>query len=211
MTFDLADLVADFAGGLMAADSRCPQAINQRSKVAYQPGIGPHPETATVELVLSELRRGSPELYGKSAVGVPYEAGSRQKCDVAFGQSPDWDWLIEVKMIRMLGDNAKANDNLPTHILSPYPAHRSALTDCVKLATSHLDGRKAILIYGYESGAWPLAPLVEAFEALARLNVEVGRRHTASFEGLIHPVHSAGSVYAWEISAQESDSNPAGA
>ena len=85
VTFVLADFVVDFADGLKAADSRCPQAINHRSKVAYQPGIGPHTETATVELVMSELRRGSPELYGKSAVGVPYEVGSRLKCDLAFG------------------------------------------------------------------------------------------------------------------------------
>ena len=200
VTFVLADFVVDFADGLMTADSASPQAINQRSKAPYQPGIGPHTETATVELVMSELQRRSPELYGKSAVGVPYEARSRQKCDLAFGQDPDWDWLIEVKMIRMLGDNAKVNDNLPTHILSPYPAHRSALTDCMKLTESPLMGRKAILMYGYESDAWPLAPLVEAFEALARLKVEMGSRNAASFDGLTHPVHSSGTVYAWEIS-----------
>ena len=203
VTFDLADFVVDFAAGLMIADSRSPQAINQRSKVPYQPGIGPHTEPLTVELVMDELRRTSPELYGRSEIGVPYETGSRQKCDLAFGQSPDWDWLVEVKMLRMLGDNAKANDNLITHILSPYPTHRSAVSDCVKLTLSQLEGRKAILIYGYESETWPLEPLVEAFEGLARLNVGMGPRHAASFEDLMHPVHNAGSVYAWEISAPD--------
>lgn len=37
-------------------------------------------------------------------------------------------------MLRLFGDNAKLNDNMLMHLLSPYPAHRSALTDCEKLA-----------------------------------------------------------------------------
>lgn len=52
--------------------------------------------------------------------------GTRQACDLCLG-----------------------NDNLPTHILSPYPQHRSALTDCARLAASALGARKAILIFGY--------------------------------------------------------------
>jgi hypothetical protein len=34
---------------------------------------------------------------------------------------------------RILGDNGKLNDNMLMHILSPYPQHRSAVTDCNKL------------------------------------------------------------------------------
>ena len=33
-------------------------------------------------------------------------------------------------MLRFMGDNGKLNDNIVMHILSPYPEHRSALTDC---------------------------------------------------------------------------------
>jgi hypothetical protein len=33
-------------------------------------------------------------------------------------------------MLRLLGDNGKLNDNMLMHVLSPYQAHRSALTDC---------------------------------------------------------------------------------
>ena len=39
-------------------------------------------------------------------------------------------------MMRLMGDNGKPNDNILTHILSPYPAQRSAITDCRKLAAS---------------------------------------------------------------------------
>jgi hypothetical protein len=49
-----------------------------------------------------------------------------------------------------MGDNGKPNDNMLMHILSPYPSHRSALTDCQKLAASGFSGSLAILIYGYD-------------------------------------------------------------
>ena len=36
------------------------------------------------------------------------------------------EWAIEVKMLRLMGDNGKPNDNMLMHILSPYERHRSA-------------------------------------------------------------------------------------
>ncbi len=199
MTVDLASLVADFAAGMQRADSRRPIAVNQRSKRPYQPGLGPHSEAATVKLVMDELVADWPARYGHHEVGVPYADGSRQKCDLCLGIDPEWEWAVEVKMIRMLGDNGKPNDNLPTHILSPYPRHRSALTDCEKLLASGLAGRKAILFYAYESDEWPLGLLVAAFEALAGQRVSLGPRLEAGIGGLVHPVHGGGAVVGWEL------------
>jgi hypothetical protein len=99
----------------------------------------------------------------------------------------------------MLGDNGKPNDNILMHILSPYPQHRSAVTDCEKLASSKLGRRNAILIYGYEAWEFPLITAIGAFETVAANKAKLGRRIVASFGGLIHPVHSSGQVYAWEI------------
>ena len=69
---------------------------------------------------------------------------------------------------RILGDNGKADDNILMHILSPCPAHRNALTDCEKLASSSLGQQKATLIYAYDAGEWPLEPAISAFETFAR-------------------------------------------
>jgi hypothetical protein len=102
-------------------------------------------------------------------------------------------------MLRILGDNGKANDNILMHILSPYPAHRSALTDCEKLVRSSLGQSKAILIYGYDAADWPLEPAIRAFEALASSRVHLGARCVAKFRELIHPVHSSGAVFAWQV------------
>lgn len=137
--------------------------------------------------------------YLQYRCGIPYVSLPRQRCDVCLGNEPSWEWAIEVKLLRFLGDNGQLNDNILMHILSPYPAHRSALSDCSKLIVSGLGARKAVLIYGFASADWPLEPAIDAFETLARTKVRLGARHEAQFGGLVHPVHERGTVYAWEL------------
>jgi hypothetical protein len=79
---------------------------------------------------------------------------------VCLGGPAPWEWAIEVKMLRFMGDNGKLNDNIVMHILSPYPEHRSALTDCTKLVTSQLGVHKAIMIYGYDYPGWSRSAVV---------------------------------------------------
>jgi hypothetical protein len=199
MPTELTEFVTDFAEGLKIADQKGPQALNSRSGIPFKPGVGPHTESQVVGLVMKELSVLRPIEYGSYSLGVPYPKAPRQKCDLCLGSAPNWEWVIEVKMLRLLGDNGKVNDNILMHILSPYPAHRSAVTDCTKLLDSQFNGRKAILIYGFEHDGWPLIRCIEAFEALARLNVHLGQKCSAAFSGLIHPFHSKGGVFAWEV------------
>ena len=132
------------------------------------PGIGPHKERNTVKLVVDEIRSRPGCVYSNDmALEVKYPSSPRSKCDICIGREPDWDWAIEVKMLRFLGNNGKPNDNILMHILSPYPSHRSALTDCQKLVESGFSGRKAIVIYGYDYDEWPMDPAIDAFELLA--------------------------------------------
>jgi hypothetical protein len=116
----------------------------------------------------SAAARNAPTALGRDyrdfQSGVAYRNLPRQKCDLCIGTSPAWSWVIEVKLLRFLGDNGQPNDNILMHILSPYPAHRSALTDCNKLIASGMAGRKAIIIYGFESDDWPLEPAIKSFE-----------------------------------------------
>jgi hypothetical protein len=110
-------------------------------------------------------------------------------------------------MLRFLGDNGKLNDNILMHILSPYPAHRSALTDCMKLVSSRLANSKGILIYGFEHEQWPLEPAIDAFEILARARIGLSKRCSIDFENLIHPVHSRGKVFGWEVRSRQEKSH----
>jgi hypothetical protein len=121
-------------------------------------------ESSTVRLVMTELATIQPQVYGQHRLGVPYGDGSRQSCDLCQGAPPEVDWAVEVKMLRLMGDNGRPNDNMLMHILSPDPEHRSALTDCVKLRASGLGSRWTVLIYGYDYPAWPLDPAIVAFD-----------------------------------------------
>jgi len=201
MTIDLATIVDDFAVCIKRADARQPQAVNIRSKEPFQAGIGPHSESQVVKLVTDEMVLYHPALYKDSIVtSVPYPEFPRQKCDFCIGSASSWEWAVEVKMLRFLGDNGKLNDNILMHIFSPYPEHRSALTDCTKLSGSQLGLSKAVLIYGYEHDDWPLGPAIEAFEILANAKVGLSPRCEAEFDGLIHPIHARGRIFGWRLS-----------
>jgi len=113
------------------------------------------------------------------------------------GEPPEW--AIEIKMARPNGDNGKPDDTSIKDMLSPFASDRSAVTDAAKLAGSPIAPRRAILIYGFDDPRRPLAVMVEAFELLASARVRLGPRQAAPLESLVHPVHSSGSVYAWEV------------
>ena len=71
----------------------------------YQPGIGPHPETRAVGLIVSELESLFAARYaGVMQTNISFPNG-RQTCDLCVGASPSWDWAIEIKMLRLMGDN----------------------------------------------------------------------------------------------------------
>jgi hypothetical protein len=119
---NLEGLVADFALGMEKADAKRPQQISTRSGKAYQPGLGPHTEARTIDLVMAELETTRPDVYGEHATGVPCPGVSPiKRRDLVVG-----GWAVEAKMLRIMGDNGKPNDNMLMHILSPYPQHRSA-------------------------------------------------------------------------------------
>ena len=197
----LRDFVADIAGAIVRVDSRSPIWTSSTTGKSYQPGIGPHPETETLRLVTSDLSESAPKRFGNLTLNVPYPSAPRQKCDLVVRAKESW--AIEVKMLRLMGDNGKPNDNMLMHILSPYPSHRSALTDCDKLVSSGFDTNLAILIYGFDYPSWPMDPAVDAFEELARARVTLGQRSGAAFSGLIHPIHKEGRVFAWPVALGE--------
>jgi hypothetical protein len=195
---ELQQLVEGLASGIVAADSRSPIAVGQRSGRVYQPGIGPHSESETITLALGESCAGLDEVRLNRE--VPYPNVPRNRCDLIIYGTPGW--AIEIKLLRLLGDNGLKNDNMLMHILSPYPTDHSALSDCSKLLRSGFEGRKAIVIIGYDYDAFPLFPTIRAFELLASSEVELQAAEPVTFDGLIHPVHRRGAVHGWELIAR---------
>lgn len=189
---ELDEITKSLALGIQIADERRPTAANARSGVLYRPGIGPHTESQTTQMAIA----AAPSFH-EYHFEVPYPLVPRAKCDLCLGEPIEW--AIEIKMLRLMGDNGKLNDNMLMHILSPYPAHRSALTDCQKLATSGFDARTGIVIFGYDYDDWPMDPAIDAFERLASATTALSERSIAAFKSLIHPIHTRGRVFGWEI------------
>ena len=112
----LAQVVQDFADGMKAADAKRPVAQSARSARTYQPGLGPFSEADTIRLVMLELSAFQVAWYRNYSLEVAYPLAVRSKCDLCIGSAPHWNWALEVKMLRMLGDNGLPNDNMLMHI-----------------------------------------------------------------------------------------------
>src|SRR5262245_19335054 len=196
MPESLSEFVTQFAAALNAADGRRPIAVSPRSGRIYQPGIGPHPEDRAVDLIVAELNVRRPDWY--IALRQCYPT-SKQTCDLLWGDPVGW--AIEIKMFRPNGDNGKPDDTAIKDILSPFASDRSAVSDCNKIADSTIAPHRAILIYGFDDPGKPLLEMIDAFETLAGTRVALGQRNQASIGPLVHPVHQAGGVFAWEVTA----------
>ena len=118
MPLTLLELASDFSNSLVRVDSLEPV------RPPYQPGIGPHPEAEAVKLISNEMRASRPERYTSMTLARRTPSGSVSAVISSLGPSRA---AVEVKLLRLLGDNGKLNDNMLMHVLSPYPAHRSAL------------------------------------------------------------------------------------
>ena len=150
---DFKKIISDFALSMKKIDSTKPVYVSQRkNKNVYKPGIGPHTETATINLVVNELKKD--KFYTKIEREIKYP-NSRKSCDLKFNIN-NKILFSEVKMMRIMGDNNKANDNIFMHIFSPYEKQNSALTDGLKLLKSGFDGEKSIIIYGYDYDDFPI-------------------------------------------------------
>ena len=82
----------------------------------------------------------------------------RGKCDLVLsgqGFKPEfglaaYEWAIENKYVRFIGDNGKNNDYGVTKVVSPYRKDRSSVLDAERLLKFHTVEKKAILMYGFE-------------------------------------------------------------
>ena len=208
-------IIDDFAKAMEIADSRRPvwQSLSGK-KTIFKPGIGPHPETKTIELVKQELTQLDTNFYKRIETQLSYPKGrktqftldgklesnrkSRTKCDIKFSLENS-DCFSEVKLWRPLGNNGKENNNIFTHIFSPYPHQNSALTDISKLRDSNFDGIKSIIIICYQSEKFPLEESISLFEMIANNLFSISQRYESSFNNLVHDVHNNGKIIGWII------------
>jgi len=195
MSLSLRKAVEDFASALKAVDEQKPV------EGSYDPGIGPHPEDKTVDLILKRLGRSQTQIYGKTTPHT-YPSSGRE-CDVVVPE----EWAIEVKLARPYRDNGDVSPYWVKKVLSPYPddypGSRSAVGDCLKLAGSDFEERGGLLVIGYEHDP-PKIEVETAIDSLELIAEEVqgvrlGPRQEQSAENLVHGIFEQATVYGWEV------------
>ena len=186
----LKNFVEDFAKSLEIVDKKVSPAKNARTGEEYDKGIGPYQEKLLIEHVVSNMKEENSELYKDIQLEVKYP-NDRKRCDVVLNNN----LFIEVKAVRKMRNNGVHEEFLVNHILSPYEADKSFLTDTKKLLESGFDGKKAVVMYGYDYQDFPIDLILGCFELLSeKYFCKLTEQYEHPFEGLIHPIHKKGKV-----------------
>lgn len=67
--------------------------------------------------------------------------------DVKFG---NFEWAIEIKYLRLVGNNGNNNDYVLQKSISPFLKDRSLVHDIEKLKNATFSKRKAVIFYGFD-------------------------------------------------------------
>ena len=148
----LEQLAADFADALKSVDA------DQLAHKHFSPGVGPYGEADAVRAAASKLQIGKPSVYSAAV--------TKRLPDLLIPHQ----WALEFKIARPFGDNGQPAEHWSGNLLHPYPGNTSSLGDCLKLLSSAIAERKAVIIIGYEHSPprIPLDPAIRGFEILSK-------------------------------------------
>jgi hypothetical protein len=128
----------------------------------YIPCVGTIWEEDATREILAEWDKSFPDLLGYkpdwTEVPFPTRKGACDfvLCTTGFSSSfgePPYEWAIENKYVRFIGDNGKNNDYGVTKVVSPYRKDRSSVRDAERLSDFTTATRKAVMMYGFEFDA----------------------------------------------------------
>jgi len=215
----LEELAIDFADALKSIDA------DKRSHKQFAPGVGPYGEADAVRAALSKLRIAKALPLNKcfkSTPTVQYSQWFMRRiwitylptdpkpvvyADAAIKRLPDLlipgQWAVEYKIVRPFGNNGQPAEHWSENILHPYVGNTSSLGDCLRLLSSGLTERKAVIIFGYEHTPpkVSLDAAITGFELLAKevVGLRLSDRAEQLRNGLIHEVHQQLRVFAYEV------------
>ena len=158
---ELYEIVKKIAEALVVVDSTTEtQRASRSGSGGYIPCVGTiWEDDFTRESVINWALRYPDDFsnFSEKWFEVSYPTG-RGKCDLVlrgrdfkpeFGLAA-YEWGIENKYVRFIGDNGKNNDYGVTKVVSPYRKDRSSVLDAERLRNFSIAERKAILMYGFE-------------------------------------------------------------
>lgn len=153
---DLKDLLKRVARGLEVVDATTQNQKHQRGKpsVLFHLGLPAlHEDDTRAELInwwhsnhTTDFKEGT-----GIAVRQPYPNIPGSQCDMVFTTNAyvgsNYEWAVELKVVRFVGDNGKKNPYGTGKFLSPYRMETSLTTDLVRLHNSTIAPRKAVIGY----------------------------------------------------------------
>ncbi len=80
----------------------------------------------------------------------------RETCDIVLSDanhstsSEDFEWAIELKYLRLVGNNGNNNDYVMQKAISPFLKDRSLVHDIEKLKKASFATRRAVIFYGFD-------------------------------------------------------------
>jgi len=157
---ELKVIVERLAEALVNVDEKTTTVHESRSgSGAYLPCVGTIWEDDFTREAVIEWNEIYPrDFSGFTKEWLEVKYPTRGKCDlcirsidydVSIGE-PTFEWAIEMKYVRFVGDNGKNNDYGVTKVASPYRKDRSSVLDAERLGEFNLAKRKAIVMYGFE-------------------------------------------------------------
>jgi len=153
---EICERIAEFIPGVDAKTQT--QRSSRSGSGAYIPCVGTIWEDDLTREVATEWFSNRPgDLPGFTTdwLEVRYPRHRRGNCDLCligngYRGGPPFEWAIEMKYVRFIGDNGKNNDYGVTKVASPYRKDRSSVLDAERLLEFDLASRKAVIMYGFE-------------------------------------------------------------
>jgi len=128
---------------------------NRRNKRPYIKGVA----TLFEPQFTKEVVRCWPLEYGQELSYIddeyPYP-DSKETCDLVITDSREeiplgeFEWAIELKYLRLVGNNGNNNDYVMQKAISPFLKDRSLVHDIEKLKKATFGKRKAVIFYGFD-------------------------------------------------------------
>ena len=153
---ELNEIVARIASLIpIVDDSTEIQNHNRRNKRPYLKGAATLFEPQFTKELLRCWTATHPQELQHIHDEHPYP-GTKETCDivlvssgeeVAFGE---FEWAIEIKYLRLVGNNGNNNDYVLQKAISPFLKDRSLVHDIEKLRGATFAKRNAVIFYGFE-------------------------------------------------------------
>lgn len=128
---------------------------NRRNKRPYVKGVATLFEPQFTKELVRCWRSKFPETVSIIDDEHPYPS-SKETCDLILTDSMvdvqfgTFEWAIELKYLRLVGNNGNNNDYVMQKAISPFLKDRSLVHDIEKLKKARFGKRKAVIFYGFD-------------------------------------------------------------